>query len=64
MLSIRCNTKETILLLCNSNIKGASREEAIELKSSLVVLTRGSPRPATVEYPDLDCLLCINDICP
>ena len=61
-MSIRYNPKETILLLYNSNIKGVSRKEVIELKSSFIVLTRGSLGFTIVKYLDLDCLLYISNI--
>ena len=62
MRSVRGYLIETVLLLSNSNIEGTSRKEAMKLKSSLVVLSRGSLRFATVEYLDLDSLLCITHI--
>lgn len=64
MRRVRGYPIEIVLLLSNSNIKGAGREEAMKLKSSLVVLSRGSPGFTTVEYPDLHCFLGISNIRP
>ena len=60
MRSVRGYPIEAVLLLSNSNIEGTSRKEAMKLKSSLVVLSGGSPRFATVEYPDLNRFFCVQ----
>lgn len=62
MLSIRYNTKETILLLYNSNIERVGRKEVMKLKSSLVVLSNMTLGFTTVKYPDLNCFLSISNI--
>jgi hypothetical protein len=51
-----------VVLLCDANIKGAGRKDAMKLKLSLVVLSRRALGFTIVEYLDLNCLLCISNI--
>ena len=62
--SIWGDSEKVILLLCNSDIKGAGWKHTMKLKPSLIVVSRRAPGFPTVKYPDLNCLLCINGIDP
>ena len=61
MRGIGYDSKKAILLY-NLNIEGVGRKEVVQLKPNLITFISRSPGFATVKYPDLNCLLCINNI--